>query len=213
MPTSEFNDDRAALDYIRKRGYASYSSIKNVRDCVEPTAYKEEVWHTFGKEHHSRLLEKKRLTILSLDEEKKLALMMQAMERNMIAKRLLIKSVNEIDFGPRAVLDKYKSKRGIVVPSIYGVPVYGRIDILNTDSICDLKTTKLTAMAAFVAAMDFLQAAIYLAAVPRKDFYYIGQSKVEPHVVMPFAVSQYPALLDSAQMEMKSLLKYIKSKL
>lgn len=212
MPVTEFNDDSAAIDYIRQRGYASYSSIKNVRDCVVPAAYKEEVWHRFGKEHHSRYLEKKKLTKLTNEEESRLRDMMMVLSKHKIAASLVAKSRNEIDYGPASVLVKYKSN-GIVVPSIYGLPVYGRIDILNINNVCDLKTTKLTNKKAFAASMDFLQAAVYLAATDLTDFYYIGQSKVAPYTVMVFNVNEYPERLLTAVFELKKLCKYISKKL
>jgi len=212
MPTVEFNDDKPALAYIRKRGYASYSSIKNVKECRVPTPFVEEVWHIFGKEHHARLLEKKHLKILSAKEESDLQAMMDTINTNAIVKRLLYNSINEIAFGPAWVLKKFKQS-GIVVPDIYGLPVYGRIDILNTTNQSDLKTTKLTNLAAFVKSIEFLQAATYLKAVPRKDFYFIGQSKVKPFTVMPFNVNHYPKRLKEAKEELKRLCIYIKKEL
>lgn len=209
MPVSEFNDDGPALDYIRVRGYASYSSIKNVRDYIAPTPYKEEVYFKFGKELHSRLLENKVLETLTDAEETMLAEMLTVLRTHTVVKMLLAKSRNEIDFGPAAVLKKYKSKGALLVPFVHKLPIYGRIDILNTTNVSDLKTTRLTSMRQFAESMDFLQAAIYLAATGRTDFFYIGASKVKPYPVMVFNVRQYPERLAAAEMELKRLCKYI----
>jgi len=214
MPTVEFNDDKPALAYIRKRGYASYSSIKNVRDCVVPS-YADEAWFKFGKELHSRFLEGVKLFTLSADEEIKLAIMLDKLDRHPIVRRLLAKSKNEIAFGPRPVLEKYKCiDGGIVVPDVMGLPVLGYIDIANRpDNLADLKTTRLSNMKAFVESMDLLQAALYLEATKAKDFYYIGICKQVPYNVMVFSVREYPERLAEARKEMVRLLKYIKNKL
>jgi hypothetical protein len=214
MPTVEFNDDKPALEYIRKRGYASYSSIKNVRDCVVPS-YTSEVWHKFGKELHSRFLEGKKIATLSKDEERQLAAMLDKLDAHPIVRRLLAKSKNEVAFGPRRVLEKYNCvKSGLVLPDIMGVPVLGYIDIHNEpDNEADLKTTRLNNMKAFVASMDFLQPAIYLEATRARDFYYIGICKQTPYNVMVFSVKEYPERMAAARAGMKRLLKYIKSKL
>lgn len=213
MPTVEFSgDDRPALKYIKERGYASYSSIKNVRDCIVPS-YSDEIWFKFGKELHSRYLEGKKLETLSDDEEDKLARMLLALRAHPVAKKLTEKSQNEIDYGPAVALKKYKSKNGILVPTVHGLPIYGRIDILNATNVADLKTTKITNMKAFVDSLDFLQASIYLAATGRKDFFYIGICKQNPFPLMIFNVRQYPDRLAAAEMELRKLCKYIKNKL
>ena len=192
---SDFNDDTTALNYARARGYCSYSSIKMIRDCESP-GYSEEIWFEFGKELHSRLLENKKIKTLSADEEEMLAVMLKKLRAHPVAKQLLAKSRNEQQF------DVF----------IYGVRVLGYIDILNVDSVADLKTTKCNTMKAFVAQMDFLQAALYLKATGRKDFYYLGISKLPPYDVFPFSVKQYPVRLALAQFSMRRLLMYIKSK-
>jgi hypothetical protein len=65
--TIEFGgSDKLALEYIRQRGYASYSSMTNVRDKKDPQVFKEMPYHRFGKELHSRFLEHKKLVRLSL---------------------------------------------------------------------------------------------------------------------------------------------------
>lgn len=212
MPSVEFNDDTAALEYIRARGYASYSSIKNVRDCVVPS-YSDAAWFKFGKELHSRLLENKITEKLSVEEELILTDMLYALRNNAIVKRLLAKSRNEIDFGPLAALKKYGTKTGILVPSVQGVPVYGRIDILNADNICDLKSTKITSRQPFIDSMDFLQASVYMKVTGRKDFYYIGACKQKPYTVTVFNVREFPERLAAAELELRRLLMYIKSKL
>ena len=199
MPTVEFNDDKPALDYIRKKGYASYSSITNVRDCKIPTKV-DEVYFKFGRELHSRLLENKVLEKLSAKEEQMLAAMLAKLRANAVVKQLLSKSLNEQWF-PKGF-------------ELHGLRITGRIDILNgKDNVCDLKTTRLTNMKAFVESMDMVQASLYKLATGVKDFYYIGCSKLPPHNVMVFNVNQYPDKIKEADKELIRLIRYIKSKL
>jgi hypothetical protein len=196
MPTIEFTgDDEPALDYIRKRGYASYSSIKNVRDKIVPQKITKD-YFTFGKELHSRLLESQKLEKLSKVEEQKLKEMLEVLRANAIVKRLLDGAKCE---------DKFHQE-------LYGVMVLGYIDIHNTD-IADLKTTHHNKLSNFAADMDFLQAAMYLAVTGKKNFYYVGICKAPPYNLMIFNVQQYPDRIKAAHTELKTLLKYIKSKL
>lgn len=215
MPTTEFSgSDLAALTYVRERGYCSFSSMKNVRDKNEPTI-SDATWFTFGKELHTRHLEKKQIERLSIVEEERLKGMLESLAKSAIINSLLKGAQNEIDFGPQSVLDKYDSKDGLVIPHLYGVPVYGRIDSLNRkqNAVSDLKSTRLNNMAAFVEEMDFLQAVLYLKVTGCRDFYYWGICKQPPYTVMVFNVNQYPARLAAAQRELRQLLMYIKSKL
>ena len=195
MPTSEFNDDKPALDYIRKRGYASYSSIKNVRDCVVPSIV-DAKYFTFGKELHSRLLENTKIEKLTKPEELILFEMLNNLRANPIVKRLLNGAKCE---------DKFYQE-------LYGVMVLGYIDINNKD-IADLKTTRHTKLSNFAADMDFLQAAMYLSVTGKKNFYYIGISKATPYNLMIFNTADYPERIKAAHKELKRLLTYIKSKL
>ncbi len=195
MPTTEFNDDKPALDYIRKRGYASYSSIKNVRDCVVPQ-HVDAKYFIFGSELHSRLLESKPINKLSRAEETALKDMLQVLKSNAIVKRLLDGAKCE---------DKFFVK-------LWGLQVIGYIDINNTD-LADLKTTRHSKLPAFAADMDFLQAALYLTVTKKKNFFYIGICKQPPYNLMIFNVQQYPARLKDAQDELKRLVKYIKDSL
>jgi len=196
MPTVDFNDDKPALDYIRKRGYASYSSIKNVRDCVIPSVV-DAKYFTFGKELHSRLLENTKLEKLSKPEELMLFEMLNNLRSNAIVKRLLDGAKCEQKFHQE----------------LYGVMVLGYIDIHATKSVADLKTTRHTKLSAFASDMDFLQAALYTKVTGNKDFYYIGISKVAPYNLMIFNVLDYPQRFKDSQEELKRLLLYIKKKL
>lgn len=193
---SEFNDDTLALDYIRKRGYASYSSIKMVRDCEIPSTYSSEA-QNFGKELHSRLLENKKLQKFSPVDEKKLADMLKVLRTNSVVTQLLDGASTEEEFKQPYM----------------GVTVLGYLDIKNLPNIADLKTTRHKTLAAFAADMDFLQAALYLGVTGATDFFYLGIYKEKPYNVMPFSVHQYPARLKAAQADLKRLLKYIKNKL
>ncbi len=193
---AEFNDDIPALEYIRVKGYASYSSLKMVRDCQIPTKFNA-AWFDLGTAVHSLLLEHKldpevkaRLTPDMLIQVK---LMLSSLCENAIVQKLLKGSKNE---------DKFDIK-------INGLPVIGYIDINNIE-LGDLKTTKHTSKAQFVKDMEFLQAAIYLKATGKKDFIYIGASKTKPYEVFTFNVNEYPDRLKEAFNQMNSLTKYVR---
>lgn len=197
MPTVDFNDDSYAIDYIRKRGYASYSSIKNVRDKEVPSFFSSPAL-VFGKELHSRLLEQKKLETLSAEEEKHLRAMLKALDESKLVQKLMKGCVTEVEFKQL----------------LAGVMVLGFIDIdVRPAHVSDLKTTSTTSMNAFVKSMDFLQAAIYLAVSGAKDFYYIGINKKPPYPLFIFGVSQYPDRLKLANKELGMLLRYLKKKL
>lgn len=192
----EFNDDSFALDYIRKRGYASYSSIKNVRDCEIPGSSISKNYHVFGKELHSRFLENTKLEKLPKDEEAKLTAMLLSLNSNPIVNKIMLNTQREVRFHQE----------------LKGVMVLGYIDILG-EHVADLKTTRHSTMAAFALDQDFLQAAMYMAVTNKKDFYYIVISKEKPYKSMVFNVRQYPVRLLLAQQELNRLLKHIKKKL
>lgn len=192
---AEFNDDKPALDYIRAKGYASYSSLKLVRDCQIPTKFNA-AWFDEGTAVHSLLLEHK------LDAEVKarltgeayikVKLMLSSLCENAVVRSILNGSTNEAKFEVK----------------INGLPIIGYIDIDN-DEIGDLKTTRHTNKAQFVKDMDFLQAATYLKAKRKKDFIYIGISKVKPYDVFTFNVNEYPERINKAFDELDRLTKYI----
>lgn len=211
MPIVEFANDIPALNYIRERGYCSYSSMKNVRDCETPNTFSGP-WGPFGNELHSRLLENRVGVKLTDGEELQLVEMLYVLRHDQIVKKLLAKSINEIHFGPKLILDKYDAKnRSLEMEHINGTPVYGRIDAWNPeDNVCDLKSTKITNMKAFVEAMDFLQAALYMRVASVRDFYYIGVCKQRPYTVMVFNVQQYPKRLNEAFFQLNKLLMYIR---
>lgn len=197
MPTVEFNDDSHALEYIRKRGYASYSSIKNVRDKLVPEFFSSPAIR-FGKELHSRFLENKKLETLSKEEEKHLKAMLIVLENSRVVESLMDGAATEVEFKQL----------------LKGVMVLGYIDIdARKLHISDLKTTSTTSLVAFVKSMDFLQAVLYLAVSGAKDFYYIGINKKPPYPLFIFSAAQYPERLAAARKEMETLLKYLKKKL
>lgn len=199
MPTVEFNDNKLALEYIKNRGYASYSSMKNVRDCEIPSKFVEGPWLAFGKELHSRALEGIVLDKLSTSEEKLLKAMLKSLKDNALVQGLWKSGVFE---------DEFKKK-------VYGVNTLGYLDhwCKKRKIVTDLKSTRLTSHNQFVESMDFLQAALYLYVTGAKEFYYVGISKTAPHNVFIFAVSEYPGKLMDARLQLEYLLKYINTKL
>lgn len=197
MPPIEFTgNDKPAIDYIRKRGYASYSSMKNVRDAVVPSFVSTPAYD-FGKELHSRDLEKKKLKTFSKEDEAKLKAMLKVLAESKVVQRLK---------------DGAKFEQEFKQP-LYGVTVLGYIDIDGTDAVSDYKTCWHDNTKRFISEMDFLQAALYTKVRDKRDFYYIGICKEPPHVLMIFNVQQYLERLKFAQVELKNLLTYIKLKL
>jgi len=187
--------DKLALKYIQEKGYASYSSLKNVRDCVDPTKKTSAVWFDVGTEVHSRFLEKKK-PILKLSEEdtNSVVSMVEALELHPVVRRLMFK----------AKVEQYFKQK------LWGLMVSGYIDILPPKDVADLKTTRHRNQHDFAANMDFLQAAMYRAVTKRKDFYYIGIQKEKPFNVFIFNVHQYPDRIKQADEELKYLIKYVK---
>lgn len=196
---AEFNDDTAALKYIEKRGYASYSSIKNVRDCVIPTKWTAS-YFDIGTAVHSLLLEhcldKEIAAKLTPDMKLQVKLMVRSLASNAIVCALLKGSSNEEKF----------------LKPINGCPVLGYIDINGVNAVGDLKTTRHTSKSQFIKDMDFLQAAIYRQVTGKKDFIYIGISKVS-YEVFTFNVNEYPSRIKAAEESMHQLTKYIASKI
>ena len=191
-----FIDDSLAFDYVRERGYVSYSSMKMIRDGEVPGAFKGSAATDFGKELHSRLLENKVLQKFSTVIELQLSDMLVALRYNVVVQQLLKNAKKEQEFKTM----------------VNGIMMLGYYDILNTTNVSDLKTTSTGNMKAFVSSMDFLQAAIYLKASGCKDFYYIGACKVSPYPVWVFNVWEYPQRMAKAQSELARLCMYIKSK-
>jgi len=122
--------------------------------------------------------------------------MTEAIHSNPVAAKLLKGARTEVKFHQK----------------LMGVMVLGYIDILNF-AVADLKTTRHSTMKQFVSSMDFLQAVLYLAVTGKKDFYYIGICKQEPHNVMVFNVNEYKSEVKKKEDELKMLLKYLKTKL
>jgi hypothetical protein len=197
MPTIEFQgDDSAAIEYIRKRGYVSYSSMKNVRDCVVPSFFTTPAFE-FGKELHSRDLEKKKIKTLSKEEEQMLKDILLVLAKDKVVQRLKSGAKFEQEFKQL----------------LYGIMVLGYIDIDGVLDISDYKTCAHDNLKRFIASMDFLQASLYLKVRKKRDFYYVGIPKVPPHKLMIFNVRQYPERLEESDYELRCLLTYIKGKL
>jgi hypothetical protein len=187
--------DKLALQYIKEKGYASYSSLKNVRDCVDPSKKTSAVWFDVGTEVHSRFLEKKKPILkLSTEDTKSVVAMVEALELHPVVRRLMFK----------AQVEQYFKQK------LWGLMVSGYIDILPPKDVADLKTTRHKNQHDFAANMDFLQAAMYRAVTKRKDFYYIGIQKEKPFNVFIFNVHQYPDRIKQADEELKYLIKYVK---
>jgi len=193
--TSFEPNDKLALQYIKDKGYASYSSLKNVRDCVDPTKKTSAVWFDVGTEVHSRFLEKKKPILkLSKEDTASVVSMVEALELHPVVRRLMFK----------AKVEQYFKQK------LWGLMVSGYIDILPPKDVADLKTTRHRNQHDFAANMDFLQAAMYRAVTKRKDFYYIGIQKEKPFNVFIFNVHQYPDRIKQADEELKYLIKYVK---
>jgi len=187
--------DKLALKYIQEKGYASYSSLKNVRDCVDPTKKTSAAWFDVGTEVHSRFLEKKKPILkLSKEDTASVVSMVEALELHPVVRRLMFK----------AKVEQYFKQK------LWGLMVSGYIDILPPKDVADLKTTRHKNQHDFAANMDFLQAAMYRAVTKRKDFYYIGIQKEKPFNVFIFNVHQYPDRIKQADEELKYLIKYVK---
>lgn len=187
--------DEAALNYIKERGYASYSSLVNVRDCREPRITKTQYFDV-GTETHARFLEKRKALKLSKADTATVVNMVNALEAHPVVTKLMKNAQVEQKFHQ----------------PLYGLPVLGYIDILPPKDIADLKTTRHRNQHDFAANMDFLQAAMYLGVMRRKDFYYIGVQKEKPFNVFIFNVNQYPKRIADAKEELKYLIKYVKNK-
>lgn len=192
-------DDSAALAYIAARGYASYSSIKNVRDKAEPSKMPT-AYFTFGAELHSKFLEGIRDKVMSDPEEEQLEAMIDALNGNKFVRSIM-------------ATKGMKTEVEICQP-INGLPFLAYIDIDAPTFIADLKSTQFKDRTQFIRSMDFLQAAIYMRLRPKAtDFYYLGISKVRPYKVMPFGVTEYPTRLRDANLELNNLIRYVKSKI
>lgn len=189
---------KSVIEYIRMRGHASYSSLKMLRDGGTPGVYKKALHFDIGTELHARWLEKQKPKKFDKPVEEVISGMYSSLNRDKVATILLKGAQVEYEF----------------TQPLYGVTVHGFVDILPPKVLIgDLKTTALNSRSSFIGSMDFLQAALYLNVMARKDFYYIGVSKVKPYQVFTFRVSDYPARLKQAQGELKELLTYVKTKL
>src|SRR6478609_1945087 len=173
---SSFNDRPLALKYIKDRGYASHSSLKRYINGEAPSEFIGSEAQIFGKELHSRWLEKKVIDKMSAAFEMLCKAMLAALAANKMVKQLMLNVKVEVEF-------KVK---------ILGVMMLGYYDILGKNYVADLKTTRCTTLGQFVSSLDFMQAAIYLRATGFKDFYYIGITKeMQPKVII-FNVRDYP---------------------
>lgn len=197
MPIPTVLGSRPAIEKISVKGYASYSSLKNVRDGWDGKSYSYPALD-IGTEVHSRWLEQTRLKKFNGVDEKMMRAMITNLNNDKLATQIKVGSQFEVEFR---------------VP-IMGLDILGYIDILPPKKIIgDLKTTKCTKLKDFIEQQDFLQPALYLTALERDDFYYVGISKVEPYEVFTFRTSQYPKRLQASLTQMKELIKYVKAKL
>lgn len=194
---AEFHDRHLALQYIKDRGYASHSSLKRYINGEAPDNYFSSDAQTFGKELHSRFLEKKLVIKMSTPLEMLCKAMLLALKLDKMVQRLMLKIKVEQEF-------KLK---------ILDVMMLGYFDIVGKNYIADLKTTRCTTLNQFVSSLDFMQAAIYLRATGFKDFFYIGITKeMQPKVII-FNVRDYPDRLAKADAELVYWLKQLKADL
>lgn len=190
--------DEAALQYIRERGYASYSSLVNVKECRVPTKMSA-TYFDVGTEVHSIFLEGKKSGVkLSADNKKAVDGMVKSLQSHPVVSKLMDGATTEVKFHQ----------------PLYGLPVLGYIDILPAaKDVADLKTTRHRNLHQFAKDMNFLQAALYMAVTKRKSFYYIGIQKEPPYSTLIFNVNRYPERIRDAQIELRQLILYVKSKL
>ena len=185
------------VEYMKDRGYVSYSSLKTFRDggmIVKKTTD----YFDFGTELHSRFLEGRVTKRLAIKDEQRIEAMLNALNSD-----ALVKSIMKT----KGVAFEQELK-----VTIQGVPVLGYLDVKAPKLIADLKTTQHKSKTAFINSMDFLQAAVYISGTGIKDFYYIGICKSEPHNVFTFNVKSYPDRMKTATIELNLLLKQIHEK-
>lgn len=218
---SDFNDDTPALQYIKDRGYASYSSVKNVRDCEVPTK-SDAAWFVEGGETHSLWLEgtrdKERSKLLTEGQEARIKEMVRCLNKHSVAMKLhgglKSKTVRKEREITTLLKPKWNTKYPLQIPTLWGLHFLGYLDIEAAPLyVSDLKTTKCKNKKAFADSMDFLQAAFYLRATGAKDFYYIGICKEAPHEIFIFNVWEYRNRMLEAHREMERLCKYIVKRL
>lgn len=196
--TVEFKgSDLAALNYIKSKGYASYSSLTMVKNCSEPQKTSTK-YFDIGTEVHSQFLEKKKALwkTLTPDEREQVKSMVNALNSHPVVSKLMVGAKVEQKFDTE----------------VFGLRTVGYIDILLIKDIADLKTTRHKNVYDFAADMNFLQAALYRAATGRNDFYYIGIQKQLPFKVFVFNIHQYATRVKEADLELKRLIKYVKKK-
>lgn len=196
---SEFiGDDTYALEYIKTRGYASYSSLRNVRDKLEPSKMPTD-FYKFGSELHSRFLEDKVGELLDDRLEVQMSKMITSLRANKLVRTVMATEGMKTEVEFRSPL--------------LGLPILGYIDIDAPKFVADLKSTHITKLPDFVKAMDFMQAALYLRMRPNaKHFYYLGISKVAPYRVMTFDARDYATRLHDADEILLKTIKYVKEK-
>ena len=195
-------DDTLALEYVKGRGYASFSSLRNVRDKVEPSKMPTE-YFTFGTELHSRFLEDTVGELLSDREEAKMAKMLSALRANKLVRTLM---------ATPGMKTEVQFKQDYL-----GLPMLGYIDIDAHDTklkfLADLKSTHISKLPDFVKAMDFMQAALYLKMRPKaQHFYYLGICKNPPYRVMTFDAVDYATRLREANIQLENTINYVKEK-
>lgn len=196
-------DDSLALQYISERGYASYSSLKNVRDCKNPyEPFERKEYFDVGTELDANwLLGISKIPDLSPENRKIVDGMHLALQKHKMA------SLLRADANTQAKIDM----------KLEGVPFIGYIDIQKPKYDADLKTFWHSNPKQFIADQDFLQAACYMKADKKSDFFYIGASKEKPlpgklHLICTYSVLHFPARIKASQKELHTLLKYVKKK-
>lgn len=189
--------------YIKERGYASYSSLKNLRDGDEPFHGSTKALD-IGTETHSRWLEGVVLQIYDDEDEETIMGMVNALNKHKQAMALLQGSMKEVEFHC----------------PLRGVMVKGYIDILKyknlaypSEHMADLKTLGHNNERKFHADMDFMQPAMYQMIKGPLPFYYIGVSKIKPHPIFIFNTARYPERIKADRNELINQLTYVKERI
>lgn len=201
LKVEESGDLISPEDYIRQRGYVSYSSLSNLKkgEMLEIRP-KSQVWHDVGTEIHSRFLESTVTKKFDLTTEAMLDGMERSLRKDKLVDSLISHSLYTTEKEFRTKLD--------------GVPVVGYVDMDAAPIfLADLKSIGHRNEKKFIESMDFLQPALYCKVRRVRDFYYIGISKIAPYEVFTFNVNQYPERFQQACNELDKLLNHVKTKI
>lgn len=199
--SQDSGDEITPEEYIKRRGYVSYSSLRNLRDQnmvqLQP---KSEVYYEVGSELHSRFLEKQEIKKFDAETEAQLEGMLKSLYKDRLVQSLLKHPLLTCEREFRMKLN--------------GVPVLGYVDMDAAPIFgADLKTIGHKNEKRFIDTMDFLQPAMYCRARNMKDFYYIGISKQAPYEVFTFNARTYKDRMNEAFIQLENLLTDVKKRI